>query len=283
MKKLVWKYLWLTVASIIYSCGVSSFIDANNFAPGGVSGLCISLNRLIPLEIGTLFFLLNIPILILGFWKFGGKFIASTLYEIVLISGFSNWFAARGAATTYPILGAVFGGALIAVGMGIAFKCRATTGGMDIIVKVIKLKFPYLKTGTIFLLADAIVIGFGGIVFGNLNAILYSVLAEVVTSKVLDLILYGTDGAKLLYIISDHSERIAERILIEIDSGVTYLEGKGAYQNTDKKVILCVIRKQNMQKMEDIVRMEDENAFMIVSSASEIYGEGYKSYFMEKL
>ena len=72
MKKLVWKYLWLTVASIIYSCGVSSFIDANNFAPGGVSGLCISLNRLIPLEIGTLFFLLNIPILILGFWKFGG-------------------------------------------------------------------------------------------------------------------------------------------------------------------------------------------------------------------
>ena len=150
---------------------------------------------------------------------------------------------------------------------------------MDIIVKVIKLKFPYLKTGTIFLLADAIVIGFGGIVFGNLNAILYSVLAEVVTSKVLDLILYGTDGAKLLYIISDHSERIAERILIEIDSGVTYLEGKGAYQN----VILCVIRKQNMQKMEDIVRMEDENAFMIVSSASEIYGEGYKSYFMEKL
>lgn len=179
--------------------------------------------------------------------------------------------------------GAVFGGALIAVGMGIAFKCRATTGGMDIIVKVIKLKFPYLKTGTIFLLADAIVIGFGGIVFGNLNAILYSVLAEVVTSKVLDLILYGTDGAKLLYIISDHSERIAERILIEIDSGVTYLEGKGAYQNTDKKVILCVIRKQNMQKMEDIVRMEDENAFMIVSSASEIYGEGYKSYFMEKL
>ena len=91
MKKLVWKYLWLTVASIIYSCGVSSFIDANNFAPGGVSGLCISLNRLIPLEIGTLFFLLNIPILILGFWKFGGKFIASTLYEIVLIlSDFEN-------------------------------------------------------------------------------------------------------------------------------------------------------------------------------------------------
>ena len=167
--------------------------------------------------------------------------------------------------------------------MGMAFKCRATTGGMDIIVKVIKLKFPYLKTGTIFLIADAFVIGFGGIVFGNINAVLYSVLAEVVTSKVLDLILYGTDGAKLLYIISDHSERIAERILNEIDSGVTYLEGKGAYQNTDKKVILCVIRKQNMQKMEDIVRMEDENAFMIVSSASEIYGEGYKSYFMEKL
>lgn len=283
MKKMIEKYWWLTIAALIYSFGVSAFIDANNFAPGGVSGLSISLNRLIPLEIGTLFFLLNIPILLLGLWKFGWKFIASTMYEIVLISVFTNLIGRMGAATTDPILGALFGGALIAVGMGMAFKCRATTGGMDIIVKVIKLKFPYLKTGTIFLIADAFVIGFGGIVFGNINAVLYSVLAEVVTSKVLDLILYGTDGAKLLYIISDHSERIAERILNEIDSGVTYLEGKGAYQNTDKKVILCVIRKQNMQKMEDIVRMEDENAFMIVSSASEIYGEGYKSYFMEKL
>lgn len=211
------------------------------------------------------------------------KFIASTLYEIVLISGFSNWFAARGAATTDPILGAVFGGALIAVGMGIAFKCRATTGGMDIIVKVIKLKFPYLKTGNDFpacrchchwlwrhcirkLECDSLQrSGRGGDFKGSRSDSLRNRRCE----------------ASLYYQWSFGTD--CRAVLIEIDSGVTYLEGKGAYQNTDKKVILCVIRKQNMQKMEDIVRMEDENAFMIVSSASEIYGEGNKSYFMEKL
>lgn len=277
------KYVWLAVAAAAFSWGVTSFIDANDFAPGGVSGLCIVLNRIIPLEIGTLFLILNIPVLLLGFWKFGGKLILSTVYTILLISVFSNLLERMQPGTTDPVLGALTGGALVAVGMGMALRAGSTTGGMDIIVKVLRLKLPYLKTGSIFLLADAVVIGLGGMVFGSLEAVLYSVLAEVVTSRLLDLILYGTDGAKLVYVISCYPEQIAQRILSELHSGVTYLNGKGGYQKEDKKIILCVIRKQNMHQLEEIVKTEDEQAFMIVSGASEIYGEGYKSLFVEKL
>lgn len=277
------KYVWLAGAAAAFSWGVTSFIDANDFAPGGVSGLCIILNRIVPLEIGTLFLLLNIPVLMLGFWRFGGKLILSTLYTILLISVFSNLLEGMKPGTTDPVLGALTGGALVAVGMGMALRAGSTTGGMDIIVKVLRLKLPYLKTGSIFLLADAVVIGLGGMVFGSLEAVLYSILAEVVTSKLLDLILYGTDGAKLVYVISCYPEQIAQRILSELHSGVTYLDGKGGYHKEDKKIILCVIRKQNMHHLEEIVKTEDEQAFMIVSGASEIYGEGYKSLFVEKL
>lgn len=277
------KYVWLAVAAAAFSWGVTSFIDANDFAPGGVSGLCIILNRIVPLEIGTLFLILNIPVLLLGFWKFGGKLILSTLYTILLISVFSNLLERMQPGTTDPVLGALTGGALVAVGMGMALRAGSTTGGMDIIVKVLRLKLPYLKTGSIFLIVDAVVIALGGLVFGSLEAVLYSVLAEVVTSRLLDLILYGTDGAKLVYVISCYPEQIAQRILSELHSGVTYLDGEGGYHKEDKKIILCVIRKQNMHQLEEIVKTEDEQAFMIVSGASEIYGEGYKSLFVEKL
>ena len=273
----------LTVTAFLFSSGITLFIDANNLAPGGVSGLSIILSRVFPLEVGTFFFLLNIPILILGWVKFGGRFILSTIYEIFLISLFSNLLEECPPATDAPILGALFGGILVAAGMGGALRTGATTGGLDIIVKVLKKKMPHIKTGMLFLAMDIVVIGIGGFVFGNLNAVFYSIISTAVTSKVLDMILYGTDGAKLIFVISNEAKAITERILMEVESGVTCLKGRGAYQNREKEIIMYVIRKQNMHRMEEIVKQEDKKAFMIVTSATEIYGEGYKSYYGEKL
>ena len=110
---------------------------------------------------------------------------------------------------------------------------------------------------------------------------MYSIISVIATSAVMDMVLYGRDGAKLIYIISDKAEAITPRILTDLDVGVTYLEGSGAYKNVEKKVIMCVVKKQMAHKVEEIVKQEDSSAFMIVSSASEIYGEGYKSYFGE--
>lgn len=280
---MVKKYLAITVACIIYSAGISLFIDPNHMAPGGFTGLAVILSKILPLETGTIYFLLNIPVIILGVWKFGWKFTLSTLYAIFVATVGINSMAMLGAATTEPILGAVFGGALIAVGIGLVFRNSATTGGIDIIVKCLRIKIPHLKTGTLMLIIDALIVCLCGVVFGDINSVLYSVIAVLTTSYVLDIVLYGRDEAKLIYIISDKSEEITKRMLKEIELGITLLKGSGAYENKEKNIMMCVVRKQSAHKVEEVVKQEDVSAFMIITSATEIFGEGYKSYFGEIL
>lgn len=275
------KYLIITLACVTYGVGISLFIDPNNLAPGGFTGLSVVLNRLVPTETGTIYLILNIPIIILGIWKFGWKFTVSTLYAILAVSFSTNILSLVNPITEEPVLGAVFGGIFCGTGMGMVLRNSATTGGTDIIVKCLRQRYPHLKTGSLMLMIDAVIIGISGIVFQNFDSVLYSIISVLTMSAVLDMVLYGRDGAKLIYIISDESEKITSRILQELDIGVTHLEGSGAYKNVEKKVIMCVVKKQLAHKVEEIVRDEDISAFMIISSASEIYGEGYKSYFGE--
>lgn len=283
LNKTVKKYLMITFAAISYGAGVSLFIDPNNLAPGGISGLSIVINRLVPISTGVLFLLFNIPIMLLGAWKFGMKFIVSTLYATSIISVFTEIFNQVPPLTQQPLLGALFGGILVAIGVGFALRAGATTGGTDIIVKCLKQRKPHLKTGSIFLIIDSIIIGIGGIVFGNVETVLYSTISAYVTSQTLDFVLYGRDGAKMFYIISNSSEAITQRILNEMHIGVTHLYGTGAFKKEQKQVIFCVVKKQSAYKIEEIVKQEDSTAFMIISSATEIFGEGYKSYFGERL
>lgn len=276
-------YLLITVSCIIYSVAVSLFLDPNSLAPGGVTGIAIILNRLIPVETGTLILLLNIPILLLGTWKFGIRFSLSTIYSTVLISLFTNLFASVEVVTRDPLLAALAGSTLTAIGIGGVFKAGATTGGTDIIVKILRLKMPHLKTGGLFLAIDACIVTASAFVFKDIDVALYAGLTVFVISLVLDLVLYGRDEAKLFFIISDKSEQITRRLLEELDIGVTHMQGAGAFSGKEKQVILCAAKKVTAPKAEQIVREEDSQAFMIITSATEIYGEGYKSYFSEKL
>ena len=281
--KNVWKYIVITFASAVYGAGISLFIDPNDLAPGGISGLSIIVNRLIPVPTGTLYLLINIPIIILGMWKFGFKFIISTMYSIFAISAFTNVFSEMAPLTNQPLLGGIFGGMLVAAGVSVVMRMGATTGGTDILVKCLKRWKPHLKTGMIFLFFDAIIICTGGIVFGNLDAVFYGVISSAVGSQVMDFILYGRDEAKMIFIISNASETITARMLKELDTGVTHLAGEGAYKRENKQIILCVVKKYNVYNVEEIVKQEDASAFMIISDATEIYGEGYKSYYGERL
>jgi len=277
------EYGVITVGSFIYAVAVSLFLDPNMLAPGGVTGISVILNRITGVETGTWILLLNIPILILGAWKFGLRFIISTVYCIVLVSVFTNLLTPIGAVTEDPFLAALAGAALMALSIGWVFKAGATTGGIDIIVKVLRIKIPHLKTGSLYLMMDAAVVTLSAFVFKDIDRALYAGGVVLVASFLLDVVLYGRDEAKLIYIISDKSENIAKRLLEELDIGVTYMQGSGAYSGKDKKVIMCVMRKPLSPKAEEIVKQEDHQAFMIVTSAMEIYGEGYKSYFSEKL
>lgn len=283
LKHSIGKYVVITIACFIYGAGVSLFVDPNDLAPGGFTGISVMLNRLIPVETGTLYLILNIPVILLGIWKFGWRFTVSTLYAIFAVSVSTNFLTGFAPATGDPLLGAVFGGILIGVGMGLVMRNGATTGGTDIIIKCLRLKFPHRKTGKLMLMLDAVVVSLSGVVFGNMEAVLYSIAATGASSVVLDMVLYGRDEAKLIYIISERAEAVAPRILEEVGIGVTYLKGSGAYRNKEKKVIMCVVKKQLAYQVEQIVKEEDPHAFMIISSASEIYGEGFKSYFGEVL
>ena len=283
VKRRILDYVIITIAAFLYSVAVSFFLDPNSLAPGGVTGIAIILNRLTGLATGTWLLIINIPILAIGTWKFGLRFSMSTMYCTAMTSLFVNLLAPIGAVTADPFLAALVGGSLMAVGLGLVFKAGATTGGTDIIVKLLRLKFPHLKTGSLFLITDAIIVTMSAFVFKDIDVALYAGVVVVINSVLLDVVLYGRDGAKLMFIISDKYDAITKRLLEDLDIGATHISGSGAYSGKSKNVIMCVIKKQLSPKAEEIVREEDPASFLIVTSATEIFGEGYKSIFSERL
>ena len=279
----VLQYVGIILASLLYAAAIALFLDPNQLAPGGVSGIAIILNRLCGLPTGTLILLMNIPLLALGMWKLGWKFVLSTVVAVAASSVFTDLLAPYGPLTTDPLLAACAGGALLAVGMGILFKLGATSGGTDILIRVIKLKYKHLKTGSLFLATDCCVIAASALVFGDIDLALYAAIATIVSSFCLDLVLYGRDEAKLVYLITDHEKAIANRLLEELEIGVTYLQGQGAYTRDNKKVILCAMQKRLLPKVQEIAMEEDPFVFLIVTSASEIFGEGFKDISAPRL
>lgn len=279
----IMNYIQIAVGAFLYAVGVSLFLDPNSLAPGGVTGISMIMSRITNIPTGTWILLINIPILLVGLWKFGFRFLVSTMYCIGMVSLFTNGLAKLEPVTEDRFLACIVGGSILAVGIGLVFKAKSTTGGTDIIVKLLRLKFPHMRTGGLFLAIDAVIVSCSAFILKDIEVALYAGVCIFLISQVLDFVLYGRDEAKLIYIISDYHEQISKRLLEELDVGVTYVEGIGAYSGKDKKVIMCAVKKPMAPKTEDVVREEDPQSFMIVTSATEIYGEGYKSYFSERL
>ncbi len=277
------KYLIITLVSILYGAGTSLFLEPNDLVPGGLTGIAMILNRFIPIGTGTFFMIMNIPIILLAWYKFGGKFIVSTLYAVGCVSIATDLFTGMPAVTKEPLLAVFMGDILIAFSIATIFKCGATSGGADIIIKLLRLRYPHIKTGRLFMIFDISVVALSGILFHNIDAALYAFIGIFVMSAVMDLVLYGQDEAKMVFIISEKSELLAEKIMSDVDAGVTFLTGRGAYSKKEKEVILCVVRKPVYPKVEEIIKVEDPASFLIVTHAHEIYGEGYKDIFANKV
>ncbi len=275
--------IMILIAAGVYASGISLFLDPNNLAPGGVTGISVILNRLCGIETGTLYLLLNIPILILGIWRFGFRFILKTAYATVMTSAFTNLLSGQGALTEDPLLAAMAGGVLIACGIGLIFKAGATTGGTDIIVKILRQRYRHLKTGFLFQCIDITIVAISGFVFRDLNIALYALMAVLISGRTLDYILYGGDEARMIYIVTNKPIEVGQKLMEEIKVGVTYLKGRGGWTREEKDVIFCVVRKQLAPRVEETVKQEDASAFLIVTSANEIYGEGYKDFFEERI
>lgn len=276
------KYSSITFGSVLYAVAVSMFLDPNQLAPGGVVGISVILNRILSLPTGTLMLLINIPLLLLGIWKFGFKFFFSTIYSTVLAAVVVDIIAPLGCLTDDLLLASVFGAIILAIGVAIVFRAGATTGGTDILIRLLKLKHKHIETGRLFFITDFLVVLASIITFRDIETGLYAMVSIIVFCIVFDLVLYGGDTAKLVYVITDKETEIAKSIMDTLDIGVTYIKGEGAYTGSDKRVILCVAKKQLFPEIKHIVKTADPNAFLIVSSATDIYGEGFKDHFAEE-
>ena len=275
--KFICRYIVITFAACIYAVGISMFLDPNNLAPGGLTGAAVILTRIIPITLGTL--IVNIPIMILGAWKFGARFTLSTLYTLVVSSAFMEIFERMGYVVTHDkILAALVGGTLMGAGMGLCLRMETTTGGIDIIIKVLRQKYRQVKSGEMYLIIDGLILAAAALYFKDIEVSMYAGVAIVVSTYILDKVLYGSDEAKLVYIVSNKRKIIATRMMVELNMGVTLVEGKGAYNMENTEVIMCVMHKQNLTKVRNLVSEVDPEAFMIVSSATEVFGEGFKGH-----
>jgi len=284
LKKTVKSFLLITLGCVLYSVGFVLFISPNHLAPGGVTGISVILSKFIPLGEGTLILLMNIPLLIIGLWKFGRSFLVQTVYATVvsalMMEGISFIVGAAPInliPTTDLLLAGIVGGVVVGCGMGLIFRCGGTTGGTDIIVKLVRLRYPHIRTGKMFIIFDAMVVAASAIAFRNVEIALYAALTLVSTSLSIDYVLYGTDGARLVYIITDKHDEISKKLLA-LDVGVTVMKGIGAYTGNDKDVLMAAVRKQAFPKVRQTVSEIDEESFMIVSSASEIFGKRFKRH-----
>ncbi|MDE6504622.1 MAG: YitT family protein [Clostridia bacterium] len=299
--KFLKKYGIITLGCIIYSLGVSLFLDASNLASGGVTGISIMINCVIrvctgyELSTGLIILIINVPLFILGAVFFGKHFLISTVYATILSSAlmwlFNLIFAAYLPLPCDLLLTSLIGGALFGCGMGLIFRMGSSTGGTDVIVKILRKKFRYIQTGMISMAIDLVIVGTSALVYWALGMenffeiTCYTFISIVVFSTMFDFVLYGGNSAKLVYIITtqDNAQAMCAKILKDLDVGATFVDGEGAYTGDQKRIIMCAVKNFLYPKLRDIVSSVDANAFMIVSSAKEIYGEGYKNHLDDEL
>lgn len=279
------KYTLLALGCVPFAVGVACFYEPMQLAPGGISGIAVIIHSIFPsLSTGTLIFAINVPILFMACIKLGRRFLADTLVAVCFTAWLTDLFSNRVQALSGDIaLCAIAGGALVALGLGIVFRCGATTGGVDVAVKLLKSRVRHIKTGEIFLILDGAVVLASWLFLGNVDSTLYSAIALAVQTFVFDKILYAADGARLVYIISERNEGVSRRVRDELDTGATMLRGRGEHTGETKEILLVVIRAAKIPALRDIIKKEDTEAFVIVAPSIAVFGKGFKDLFVEDL
>ena len=278
--KLFFSYLWITLASVVYAVGFNWCYEPNQIGFGGITGVAQIVNALLPAApIGTVVIILNVPLFLMG-WKFlGGHLLLSSLYAMFISSlAIDLLHLVCVFQPMDPVLATIYGGVLMGGSLGVIFLQGATTGGTDLIARLLKLKLAWLPMGKLLMAIDLAVILAVAVAFGNLDSALYGVVALYLSSKVMDLVLYGLDTAKVAYIISDRHQEIAQRLIRDLDRGVTLLRGEGGWSGREKRVVMCAFKQRQIVAMKAIVRDIDPAAFLIVCDAHEVLGEGFGEY-----
>lgn len=269
--------LFFTAGGAVYAAAVLVFLSSNKISPGGVTGIASVLNYLSGFPIGTAVFLLNLPLLLLGFFKLGGIFIVKTTVGTFIMS-----VALDIGEAVFPyfkldiMLSAIFGGLLMGLGQSLFMLRGATTGGSDIVAVLINRKIPHMTVGRLILLTDAAVVALAAVVYKNLESALYSVVALYAATKIIDIVIYGADRGKIVYAITGKPDKMSGEIMSLVGRGITAIDATGAYTGAKKKMLMCTVRPNEVSAVCKIIRENDGEAFTVIADAGEILGEGFK-------
>lgn len=265
------------LGTAIYNIGIYSFVEASNIAPGGMSGIAIMLNYLYHLPVGTMTLILNIPVMLLGWIYLGSPLIYRTL-KTLLISTFMMDFIVSPFLPQYTgdrLVGSIFGGVLMGVGLAVIFMRGSTTGGTDILSNLVKLRYPHMPIGRAILLIDCVILLISILVFSDIEAGLYGMIALFCCTKIIDGILYGIDKNTNMMVVSAKNKIIADCIITQFGRGSTLFKGMGAYTENELDILMCVCRKQEYVKIKNLIYAIDEKAFIVASEVNEVVGEGF--------
>ena len=282
MKEFWHKYKWIfatVIGSTVFALGFSLFLLPNDMSSGGVSGLALVIVEILGFgSVGTVSILINLPLFILGGVKIGRQFFAGSLLGMVLSSLLIDAFAMIPFPVPEPLLGCIYGGVLSGLGLGLVFVNGSSTGGSDILVRLMKLRYRSVPLGQISMCIDIVVVVLTGMVFHDVSKALYTGLTAFIVGKVIDAVIYNFDYSKVVLVITREYEAVAEAIGRDLDRGATFLHGEGSYSHAATKVVLAAVKKQQIAELKELVMEIDPKAFLIVQEAHQVLGDGFSRY-----
>ena len=281
------KYGWILATiggSAVFALGFSLFLLPNDLNPGGISGLSLILVEILGFgSVGIFSILINLPLFILGGLKIGKRFFGGSLIGMLLSSVLIDAFAVIPMPETEPLIGVLYGGVVCGLGLGAVFVSGTSTGGSDILVRLLKLKWRNVPIGQISMCFDAVVVILTGLVFQDVTKALYTGVTVFLCGKVVDAVVYGFDYSKVALIVSPEYEKIAREIGEKLDRGATFLHGEGCYSRRETCVVLVAVKRQQMAQLKDLVSGIDPGAFVILQDAHQVLGDGFSRYAKDSL
>lgn len=276
--------LKILLGTLLFSLGFDMFLEPNGINAGGLSGLAQILVEVLGVgSVGVLTALMNLPLFLFGGVKVGKKFFFGSLVGMLSLTLWLELMALLPAPSVEPLLCAIYGGVIGGVGLGIVFSTGASTGGSDIIVRLLKLRYRNVPIGTINIVFDLSVVVLTGVAFGDVSKALYSAVAVFVCGQVVDAVVYRFDYSKVALIITKEYDLVAQEVGIQLDRGCTFLHGEGSYTKNQTKVVLTAVKRQQVAELKELVANIDPNAFVILQEAHQVLGDGFARYSRDAL
>lgn len=273
--EIVKKYLQCIIGCALMAIAINGFISPHGFVSGGFSGLAIALNKIINIQTGTWIIILNVPLFILAWRLEGWQFVINGIITVFMLGFIVDWLAIFPMLCDDILVSAIIGGVIEGVGVGICYRSKMTSGGTELLARLLLHRFKWITPGNMLMILALGVISISTIIVGDYGMIFYSLIGFFISGKASDLVIIGGNQAKICQIVSEQGEQIAQRLLEASYRGVTISEGRGAYSNTNKNILMSVVSPKQVSLVVDEVKKIDQNAFVIISDVSQVLGKGF--------